>query len=104
LITCIGLALTLALACIAPQPAAARIKCNGPFQIIKGIGEHASNYCEDGYLAAIAREFGWKVGDDELRDSPGLKHRICMQIGHDARLIGICANHRPESGRQGFSF
>lgn len=87
------------------ETASAAIRCRGPFQVIKGIGEHASNYCEDGYLAQIARNtYGMNVSATAMRNNPGLKHRTCLAIGHDARLIGICSNHRPDGGRRGFAF
>jgi hypothetical protein len=84
-------------------PSHAAIKCDGPFQIIKGYGKHATSYCENKYLAAIARSYGWKVSDQAVRHNPGLQGRICRQIGHDSRLIGICSNHR-EGGRNHWPF
>lgn len=100
-----GTAALFAVSLAASSPATAAIKCDGPFQVIKGVGRHASNYCEDGYLAAIARSsYGLKVSATAMRNDPGLKHRTCMQIGHDARLVGICSNHRPDGGKRGFAF
>jgi hypothetical protein len=87
----------LAVVATLASPAAARIRCDGAFQLIPGFGPHATPYCENTYLAAIARSYGFKVSDEAMRDSPRLKHEVCMQIGHDARLIGICDNDRPDS-------
>ena len=84
-----------------PQPADAKIRCEGPFQIIKGVGHHATPYCEDNYLARIARSYGWKVSNRSVRNNPSVKARICRQIGHDSRLIEICSDHRVGGGRNG---
>ncbi len=82
--------------------AKAKIKCEGRFQVIKSQGKISTPYCEDNYLAAIARStYGRKVGNRELRQNPGLKARICRQIGHDSRLIEICSDHRIDGGRDG---
>jgi len=83
----------------APQPAEAKIRCQGPFQMIRGVGLHASPYCEDNYLARIARSYGWKVGNRSVRNNPELKARICRQIGHDSRLIEICSGHWVDGSR-----
>ncbi|MCF6198179.1 MAG: hypothetical protein L3J67_02065 [Hyphomicrobiaceae bacterium] len=82
----------------AADPAEAKIRCQGPFQIIKGVGSHATPYCEDNYLARIARSYGWKIANRSVRNNPSLKARICRQIGHDSRLIEICSDHRNGSG------
>ncbi len=73
------------------SPASA-IRCNGPFQPVRGEGEIVTPYCEDNYLAAIARSYGWKVSNRAVRDNPELRARICRHIGHDARLIRICSS------------
>ncbi len=82
-------------------PADAKIRCKGPFQIIKGVGHHATPYCQDNYLARIARSYGWKVGNRSVRNNPSLKARICRQIGHDNRLIAICSNSFVDGARHG---
>lgn len=71
-------------------PASAAIQCDGRFQLIRGIGWHTSNYCENTYLARIARSYGWKVSNYSVRENPALKEEICRHIGFDTRLIGIC--------------
>ena len=88
-----------------PPSVDAAIKCDGPFQLIKGVGPHATPYCEDNFLARIARRtYGWKVSNRAIRNNPNLKARVCRQIGHDYRLTDICANHRPGSSRGGGLF
>ncbi len=82
-------------------PADAKIRCKGPFQVIKGVGQHVTPYCEDKYLARIARSYGWKVGNRSVRNNPSLKARICRHIGHDNRLIGICSGNFIEGGQTG---
>ncbi len=73
--------------------AAAAIRCSGQFQIIRGQGKISTPYCEDNFLAMIARSYGWKVSNRAVRQNPGLKARICRHIGHDARLRIICGDH-----------
>lgn len=84
-------AMALVLASVLSADAA--IKCEGQFQIIRGEGKLSTPYCEDNYLARIARSYGWKVSNRAVRQNPGLKARICRQIGHDYRLGVICSNH-----------
>ncbi len=81
---------------IAPA-ANARIKCNGQFQVIKGEGEISTSWCQDHYLARIARSYGWKVSDRMVRENPNLKDRICRHIGHDFRLNMLCQSQSPDS-------
>lgn len=80
-----------ALLLAAASPAWA-IECAGQFQIVKG-QKIATPYCEDGYLAKIARGYGSKVSADEIRYTPGRKAEICRFIGTDHRLLEICAGH-----------
>ena len=88
-----GLGLLVVMA--STMSAEAKIRCEGQFQIVKGHGSISTPYCEDNYLTNIARTYGWKVSARSVRHNPNLKARICRQIGHDNRLIGICAGHRP---------
>ncbi len=82
--------------------ASARIKCQGRFQVVKGQGKISTPYCEDNYLAAIARSYGRKVSNRAIRQNPGLKAQVCRHIGHDSRLTDICSNYRPGYGRRPF--
>jgi len=84
--------------------ASAAIKCNGQFQIIKGHGQISTPYCEDNYLAAIARSYGWKVSDRAIRQNPNLKAKVCRHIGHDSRVRILCSDHIDGNDRGEFPF
>ncbi len=83
----------------------AAIRCKGQFQIVKGQGRISTPYCQDNYLASIARRsYGYKVSSRAVRQNPNLKARICRHIGHDSRLTGICSSYRHDGKRGGFGF
>jgi hypothetical protein len=76
---------------------AAAIVCEGPYQVVGG-NSISTPYCQDSYLAKVARSYGVRVSDAEVRENPGTKIRLCRFIGYDNRLSGICAGeimHRP---------
>lgn len=76
----------------------ARIACEGPYQIIQG-QLHATPYCEDNYLAAVAREYGMRVSNAAIRNNPHEKQRACLFVGDDIRVQDICAGYRPDGNR-----
>ena len=80
----------------------ARIKCNGPYQVVRGHGELVTPYCQDEYLARVARSYGVRVAASEIRRSTSRKERICQFIGHDTRIYDICLPYRPESCERRF--
>lgn len=92
------LLLTTALAAVlvAAPLVEAKIKCDGPNQVIKGHGLIGTPYCEDGYLATVAREYGMRLSADEIRNSPSAKGEACRLIGNDIRVRDICSGYRPE--------
>lgn len=84
---------TLALgAMLASSGATAAIKCNDEYQIVAG-QEIATPYCEDGYLARIARGYGVRVSDNEIRQNPNKKGEVCRFVGYDIRVREICHNY-----------
>lgn len=84
---------TLALA--HTQPAEARIRCNGPWQVTKHYGEIGSLYCGDKYLAHVARySYGISVSFAMIRHNYNVKEEVCQQIGHDNRVSSICTGLR----------
>lgn len=89
-------ALVLGLATLSAMPSEAAIKCNGAYQL-NSQGEFHSPYCEDGYLAQVARTFGWRVTGDQIRANYGLKADICRAIGFDSRILETCAAYRPQN-------
>lgn len=80
----------------------AAIQCDGPFQIIQG-NKHATPWCQDNYLAAVARSYGMRVSNAAIRNNPGEKERACRFVGADIRVRDICTGYRPDGGR-GFRF
>jgi len=79
------------------SPAAA-IRCEGQFQISGG-NRIATPYCEDAYLAQVARSYGSRVSAETIRHSPTAKVEICSFIGADIRVSDICSGYRPEDRR-----
>lgn len=87
-----GVTLAL-LAVIAPGRPATAIECRDGFQRIGG--QYLSTpYCEDNYLAAVARSYGSRVSNAEIRNNPGAKREVCRFIGHDTRVQHICQGWR----------
>ena len=80
-----------------PAYAGSKLKCSGPYQVIKGQGKIATPYCEDTYLAAIARSYGMNVSGRAVRQNPHKKQEACRLVGHDIRVSGICAGYSGNS-------
>lgn len=91
--------LTAAIATAAP--ADARIRCNGAYQIVAG-EEIATPYCQDEYLARVARGYGIRVSGRTIRYNPNRKEEVCRAIGHDPRIYDICLKYR-NNGCSGFN-
>jgi hypothetical protein len=81
-------------------PAHAGIVCNGSYQIVGG-NEIATPYCADNYLAQVARKYGVRVTNSEIRNNPNRKHEVCRLIGHDIRVSDNCNDESPRGGRGG---
>jgi hypothetical protein len=67
----------------------ARIVCKDGYQQNAG-GEVATPYCEDEYLAEVAREYGMKVAASAIRNNPNYKDEVCRLVGHDNRVRIYC--------------
>ncbi|MGD0532184.1 MAG: hypothetical protein ABSA62_07890 [Methyloceanibacter sp.] len=91
-----GCAATLLLAMAAPEPAAARIECQGNFQITK-YGPIATPYCEEEQIAFVARSSGTNVTGSQVHNDPLTKVYLCQTLGYDSRLKGSCAGYGPDS-------
>jgi hypothetical protein len=76
--------------------AAARIQCQGNFQISK-YGPIAPPYCEEEQIALVAQSYGWKVTAAEVHNNPLKKVYLCQILGYDNRLKGSCAGYGPEN-------
>ncbi len=88
-----GLAL---LAAASTTPAAARVQCQGNFQISK-FGPIATPYCEEEEIARVAQAYGWKVSAAKVHGDPLTKVYVCQILGSDNRLKGSCAGYGPEN-------
>ena len=87
-----GLAALALLAIASSQPAAARIQCQGNFQMNKS-GPIATPYCAEEQIAIVAQSYGWKVTADQVHNDPLKKVYICQVLGGDVRLKGSCAGY-----------
>jgi len=93
-----SLAVTALLAIALPEPAVARIQCQGDFMITKH-GPIATPYCEEEQIAIVAQSYGWKVTASEVHNNPLKKVYLCQILGGDSRLRGSCAGYGPENYR-----
>ena len=73
---------------------ASAIECEGNFQIQKNGNQIATPYCQDGYLAIVAREYGMRVNANTIRYNPSEKERVCRLVGEDNRVRDTCAQYR----------
>jgi hypothetical protein len=71
------------------------IACSDDFQTVEG-NAIATPYCQDEYLAKVAREYGSKVTAAELRNRPGLKAEVCRLVGPDNRTWNACPDDHDE--------
>lgn len=73
----------------AASPAAARIECRNGAQRVQGEWL-VTPYCQDAYLAEVAREYGVKASAAAIRNSPNFKRQVCLIVGHDIRVQQTC--------------
>jgi hypothetical protein len=74
---------------IGTSAAEARVVCREGYRIAGG-EEIASPFCEDAYLAQVAREYGTKVTDREVQTNRLKRAEVCRFIGHDTRVRELC--------------
>ena len=77
----------------AATPAAA-ITCDGNVQVQRSGERIVTPYCQDSYLAQVAREYGSRVSAREMRWNPSEKAKVCRFIGEDNRVRDTCAPYR----------
>jgi hypothetical protein len=70
-------------------PAAAAIKCENGFQRVQG-NLIATPYCQDDYLAQVAREYGFKASAAKIRNNPNYKKDLCRFVFNDIRVQTTC--------------
>ncbi|MDJ0513338.1 MAG: hypothetical protein QNJ62_07830 [Methyloceanibacter sp.] len=79
-----------------PITAAAKIRCQGIFQVNK-TGLVSTQICRDRQIARVARSYGWRVTDAEVRNKPLKKVQICRALGGDTRLQGACGAYNRQN-------
>ena len=89
----------LAIAAVPSDPAVARIACKNGYQIVEG-QRMATPFCQDNYLAQVAREYGTRVSAREIRNNPNTKREVCQFVGQDIRVRSNCETITPQ-GRGG---
>ncbi len=78
----------LGMAAALASPAAA-IKCEKGFQRVQG-NMIATPYCQDQYLAEVAREYGFKASASKIRNDPNYKKELCRFVFSDIRVQTTC--------------
>ena len=96
---CLAALAATALQVVATGAAEAKIKCEGPYQLTGGYTIRTP-YCEDNYLAYVARGYGIGISGAEVRHNYNAKKRVCQSIGHDSRVSQICIGARPEGRKK----
>jgi hypothetical protein len=79
------------------HPAAARIRCDGDFQVTK-FGRIATPYCGEEQIAKVANSYGSRVSAAEVHNNPLTKVYLCQTIGYDWRLQAACAGYLVHGG------
>src|SRR5215471_8596448 len=91
-------AIYLVAACAAvtcTQSASAKIKCTPDgYQVVNG-ALLATPYCQDQYVATVAREYGVDAPADKIRNNPNYKRQVCRLIGQDIRIKETCEQVNP---------
>jgi hypothetical protein len=67
------------------NPADAKIECRKGTQRVQGEWL-VTPYCQDAYLAEVAREYGLKASAAAIRNNPNFKREVCLIVGHDIRV------------------
>ena len=78
------------------NPAAARIQCQGNFQMSK-YGPIATPYCEEEQIALVAQSYGNKVTAAQVHNDPLTKVYVCQNLGYDIRMKGSCGAYSPDN-------
>ncbi len=50
----------------------------------------ATPYCQDEYLAQVARQYGLKASAAQLRNNPNFKKEVCRTVFSDIRVQTTC--------------
>ena len=87
--TRICLILTPAIVAAALATRAYAIDCSQGFQRVQG-QLIATPYCQDEYLAQVARQYGLKASAAQLRNNPNFKKEVCRTVFSDIRVQTTC--------------
>lgn len=79
---------------ITAVPSASAIECWEDYQIVQG-QPISTPFCRDGYLAKVAREYGFKASAEAIRNNPSRKEEVCRYIGNDIRVQTACSEVLP---------
>lgn len=78
---------------------ASAIDCVRGFQRVQG-NLIATPYCQDQYLAQVAREYSIRASASKIRNNPNYKKEVCRTVFNDIRVQTTCLNAGvPERGR-----
>ncbi len=91
---------TAVAATIIATPASA-IKCVKGYQRVQG-NLLATPYCQDQYLAQVAREYGIRASASKIRNNPNFKKEVCRTVFTDIRVQMTCLNAGVPEGRRGY--
>jgi hypothetical protein len=94
-----SLAALALLTMVSPQPVAARIRCEGEFQVTQ-YGLVATPYCGEEEIAKVANSYGSRVSAAEVHNNPLTKVYLCQTIGYDWRLQSPCAGYLIHGGHR----
>lgn len=85
----LGAGAALAASLIATS-AEARIECTADgFQVVQG-SLLSTPFCQDNLVGRVAREYGVRVSDSEIRNNPNRKADVCRFVGQDIRVKHAC--------------
>lgn len=68
---------------------AAAVKCDKGYQKVQG-NLIATPYCQDQYLAQVARQYGLNASASKIRNNPNYKKEICRTVFSDIRVQETC--------------
>lgn len=83
------------------HPATAAISCSQGYQRVQG-NQLATPYCQDEYLAQVARSYGVKATGTRIRNNPSYKSEVCRLVGRDIRVQQVCVNENTPFRSRGF--
>jgi len=84
---CLALSAVLLLAL--PGSAWAGTKCERGYQLVQG-NWISTPYCQDAYLADVAREYGFNASAAKIRNNPNYKKELCRYVFSDIRVQETC--------------